>query len=215
MKGLVNYFESEVMESKLANWLAANFDNRIISYRFDSLADTSVGGLLLGVTNADGKILKINANAVNAEGMLRIDPVQTSAGVLYVSYYDHDRTDGRNDFEHVSNEQPGNPNDRGGIDIHSVPVASTIDPFRFFALAAPPELAVTDIDSQLRIYRFAATTTGEFYQATELMNFRSYFRYCSAYRQLMLYLSAMLASGWYLQMQPATCCSMIRITTRL
>lgn len=94
----------------------------------------------------------------------------TVAGdLVYLSFFDHNRTDGRNDFEHVLDEQPGDPEDRGGIiDVPSPPTgpsSSGVLDLQGLALEQGIGPASIETGDQLRIYRFTASTTGEFYQA--------------------------------------------------
>lgn len=76
-----------------------------------------------------------------SDGLLQITPVDTDAGRVYLSFFDHDRAGGVDDLVNLDDE-----------DEHTegppVPV--------------PDSLVAGD---QLRIYRFAAATTGEFYRA--------------------------------------------------
>ncbi|MFC3550042.1 reprolysin-like metallopeptidase [Lysobacter cavernae] len=87
-------------------------------------------------------------------GLLRLDPVETASGRVYLSYLDKNRTDGGNDFhdvdEHDHHEEPP-----------TVP--------NFVALA-PQLLPQVQAGDQLRIYRLAASTTGEFFQSNDFGN---------------------------------------------
>lgn len=83
-----------------------------------------------------------------------IEPVETAAGRIYLSYLDAERTDGVNILEHAP--------DMGDADAPP-PVPAIA------ALALPAQLALA-AGSELRIYRLAASTTGEFYQARDTGN---------------------------------------------
>lgn len=83
-------------------------------------------------------------------GLWWIQPVETAAGRVYLSYFDENRTDGANVIEHAA--------DMHEHEEEPPPVPAIA------ALALPAPLAM-DAGSQLRIYRLAASTTGEFYQA--------------------------------------------------
>ena len=100
-----------------------------------------------------------------AQGQLiRIEPVQTTGGQIYLSYFDHNRTDGANDFPIVHPEIGHDDDD------HPVPVPITLPSTINGALnnfALQPVVAQNALSSgdQLRTYRLAAATTAEFYQA--------------------------------------------------
>ncbi len=86
------------------------------------------------------------------DGILRVEPVETANGRVYLSYRDQDRTDGANDF-HL-----------GDDDHHHEP------PVPRFSAALVSQIKANekvDAGTQLRIYRLAASTTGEFYQARD------------------------------------------------
>lgn len=88
------------------------------------------------------------------DGILRVEPVETADGRVYLSYRDQDRTDGANDFhqDHDHEEPPPVP---------AVPGFSA-------ALVARIQANANVVaGSQLRIYRLAASTTGEFFQARD------------------------------------------------
>jgi hypothetical protein len=86
-------------------------------------------------------------------GLWRIDPVETRSGRVYVSYFEQDRTDGLNIVVHDPDMGDG-----GG----------TIPPPAIHAGGNNQLLgtAVNGLEAgeELRIYRLAASTTGEFYQ---------------------------------------------------
>jgi hypothetical protein len=87
----------------------------------------------------------------------RIDPVETASGRVYVAFFDADRTDGANIIEH-------DPDMHEDDTPPPVPALS-----QAMASLAQPALSIAALEagSQLRIYRLAASTTGEFYQARE------------------------------------------------
>ena len=92
-------------------------------------------------------------------GMLQIEPVETASGRVYLSFYSKDKTDGTNievhDPEMGENEDP------------PVPLVAMLN-----QSLANNELALAAIEAgnEFRIYRFAASTTGEFYQARDTGN---------------------------------------------
>ena len=132
----------------------------IQTYRFDSVAGPTLAGHI-----ATG-VMKFYATGQSVDGLLRIDPVKTAEGdTVYVSYYDRNRTDGLNDFEHVLDEQEE--------DIVPPPVPiSALDTLQVLAFnqAAPNFAALAMTGDTLRTFRFTATTTGEFYQANDTGN---------------------------------------------
>jgi hypothetical protein len=94
-----------------------------------------------------------------AAGLWRVEPVETAAGRVYLSYFDRDRTDGLENLVH-------DPHMSGGEDPPTEPPAIAA------ALAQGGFDAVQGLQAgdQLRIYRLAASTTGEFYQARDAGN---------------------------------------------
>jgi hypothetical protein len=86
----------------------------------------------------------------------QVEPVETAAGRIYLSYLDRDRTDGANVIEH-------DPDMHEDEEDPSVPAAVASSQL------APLPLAL-EAGQQLRIYRLAASTTGEFYQARDTGN---------------------------------------------
>lgn len=126
--------------------LAAMFPE-IKTYAFESLSGPHVAGhIAVGPGRA-------RVAAQTMEGLMYLEPVETPDGLVYLSYLDKNRTDGLNDLIE--------PPDRSDHD-HGPP------PPRIAAAATPLEsLTLNGIESggQLRIYRMAASTTGEFYQA--------------------------------------------------
>lgn len=99
--------------------------------------------------------------AQTAAGLLRIEPVETSAGRIYVSYLDRLRTDGADVIEH---DLHMHESDTSPVPIITGAVATALAQAGF----APVPQAVAG--NQLRIYRLAASTTGEFYQGRNTGN---------------------------------------------
>lgn len=97
--------------------------------------------------------------AQTVTGRTRVEPVETAAGRVYVAYLNRDRTDGGEDLSE--------PGDRGGHDHEPPPPA-----IASFGAGLPPGLGAMDVSSgpNLRIYRLAASTTGEFFQARDAGN---------------------------------------------
>ena len=126
----------------------------IKTYAFESLGSPQIAGhIALGLGRA-----RIAAQTMG--GLMYLEPVQTAEGTVYVSYLDRNRTDGLNDLIE--------PPDRDGDHHPPVPRISGASG----ALSGAAQLfgvAQSSVESgdQLRIYRLAATTTGEFYQARE------------------------------------------------
>jgi hypothetical protein len=128
-----------VMESALA----AQFPE-IRTYVFAGSRDGISGRMAVGPGG-------VHFVAQTVDGMMRVEPVETASGRVYVSYLDALRTDGLNDHDH--------PPDAGENDQPLPPAI------------ARPHLGALDFTTavsagdQLRIYRLAASTTGEFFQA--------------------------------------------------
>ena len=95
----------------------------------------------------------IDALLRSMDGLVRLNPYQVDGHTYYLSYFNDDRTDGADDFDHADDEQepPG-----------TVPPAAKA--YARFAKSVP--LGVST-GPELRTYRLAAATTGEYYQARE------------------------------------------------
>jgi hypothetical protein len=145
--------------------LAAQFP-QLSTYRFESIDQPTVSGhLTTGMS-------KLYAAGTSVNGLLRIDPVMSRTGMVYVVYYDRNRTDGLNEFEHVLNEQeeaaipPVPKAARGSMDVLQ---DLTFEKAMWQQVNANLQAkAVTG--SILRTFRFTATTTGEFYQNNDTGN---------------------------------------------
>ena len=85
-------------------------------------------------------------------GLWRLEPIETRAGRVYLSYLDAERNDGVSEIVH-------DPNMDGD---HEPPAEPPALVFEAGGMFLPQAL---EAGSQLRIYRLAASTTGEFYQA--------------------------------------------------
>lgn len=164
-----------LMEHELA---AMDGFGDIATFRFDSLGRLPLGGHILTAP------MRFEAVGYSDGELLRIEPLETEDGLFHIVYFDGNRTDRRNDFVHVTDES-GDPDLRPILDrefpaldpefeppIDPVPLdRSDIDSLieesfgpgsgELVALAAEPT------DGSLRVFRLAATTTGEFYQAND------------------------------------------------
>lgn len=90
----------------------------------------------------------VHLAALDGPDIRWIQPVETATGRVYVSYLDRNRTDGANVIEHDPHMGEGdNP------PVPLVPPGAGANAAQLLA------------GEQLRIYRLAASTTGEFYQA--------------------------------------------------
>lgn len=165
-----------LMERTLAEM--DGFDD-IATFRFDSFGRMPLGGHILTAP------MLFEAVGYSDGDLLRIEPVETEDGLFHIVYFESNRTDGRNDFEHVTDEtgdpdptpilerefpaldpdfeppiDPG-PLDRADIDtLIDQSVGPGAEELRALAAAEP-------VDGTLRVFRLAATTTGEFYQAND------------------------------------------------
>lgn len=148
------------------------FDD-INTFRYDALGIDPLGGHILTTPS-----LFVAVGYVDGD-LLRIEPLETDAGLFHIIYFESDRTDGLNDFQHVNDETDLGREDRSALDpdfeppIPPVPASElgletlkiegfgpAAQEFKALAAAAP-------VDGSLRVFRRAATTTGEFYQANE------------------------------------------------
>ena len=129
------------------------------TYRFDSVRPPNIAG------HITGDMQKLYATGQSVDGLLRIDPLMTDEGILFISYYDRNRTDRLNDFVHVLDEQTEPtipPVPRSALRVLQT---LTIDTASRGVVAAKESTGGT-----LRTFRFTATTTGEFYQANDTGN---------------------------------------------
>lgn len=139
----VGVVRTQLMEAALAAMFPA-----IRTYAFESLGGGPhvAGHMAVGPGG-------VHVSAQTMDGLMRLEPVQTADGMMvYLSYLDRNRTDGLNELL----EPPDRDHD------HGPPVPGT--PVGLAALLGPAPASVESGD-QLRIYRLAATTTGEFHQA--------------------------------------------------
>lgn len=148
-----SFAQSQLMEAALASQFP-----QIKTYVFAGNGIT--GHLVLGPNG-------IHLSAQVGTTLWRIDAVETREGRVYVSYLDQDRTDGANVIEHdphmhEGDEPPPIPALKGSL----APLAMSLQQL------AEPDFTASALEagSQLRIYRLAASTTGEFYQARDTGN---------------------------------------------
>ena len=98
-------------------------------------------------------------SAQTAGGLWRVEPVETVSGRVYISYFDQDRTDGLNVVIH-------DPDMGDHDDPPPVPRIAANSPDQLLGIATNG----LEAGEELRIYRLAASTTGEFYQARDTGN---------------------------------------------
>ena len=167
---------SMLMERTLAS--TAPYDE-IATYRFDALRGDRLGGHILTTPTS------FVAVGYASGDLLRIEPIETEDGPFHIVYFEANRTDGLNDFVHVSDES-GEPEDVPILErelpalddsfeppIPPVPIRATT-PESILEDGVGPAVnelqalaAATPVDGSLRVFRLAATTTGEFYQAND------------------------------------------------
>lgn len=135
--------------------LAARFP-QIATYVFDGSASGLTGHLVQGPRGT-------RATAQAGAELLRIEPVETAAGRIYLSYFDSARTDGANIIEHDPDEHEH--------DEEEPPPVPRLGALTLTSFGAR-NLGINAIQAgeQLRIYRLAASTTGEFFQARDTGN---------------------------------------------
>ncbi len=159
--GTFNVLSTQMMEAALATQFP-----ELKTYRFDSVDvnPTVSGHLTLGLS-------KLYAAGESASGLLRIDPVMSRAGPVFVIYYDRDRTDGLNEFEHVLDEQGDGSVPPPAVALQTQDVLQSLAFEQAMFTRAPGQVsAMATTGSTLRTFRFTATTTGEFYQANDTGN---------------------------------------------
>ena len=131
----------QLMESSLA----VQFPE-IKAYAFESVAGSDISGQM--VVGPEG----VRLAAQTPDGLFVIEPVETAGGTVYLSFLDFARTDGSKIIEHPDDEHPPEP--------PHPPIPATLA-----ASGLTPALQALESGDTLRIYRFTAVTTGEFYQA--------------------------------------------------
>lgn len=87
------------------------------------------------------------------DGLIRLNPVVVEGETYYLAFFNRDRTDGADDYDHPDDEQE--PPGTGPAGLRTLGE---------FAKTAP--LGHTT-GPELRVYRLAATTTGEYFQARD------------------------------------------------
>lgn len=135
--------ETQLMEPALAVQLP-----EIATYAF-------TGGGIAGhlATGPGGFYLSAQTGEAAAAGLWRIEPVEADGRRFYLSFFDRRRTDGADVIVHDPH-----------MGEHDEPSVPGFDALRGLALPASATEAL-EAGDQLRIYRLAASTTGEFYQA--------------------------------------------------
>ncbi|WP_242165023.1 reprolysin-like metallopeptidase [Lysobacter sp. M15] len=135
----ISLAQSQLLEPGLASQYP-----QIRTYVFEDEREGFTGHITVGTRG-------VFISGQTDDGILRVEPVETADGRVYLSYRDQDRTDGANDF-HQDHD-----------DHEPVPVP------RFSAqlVAQIQANAMVEAGTQLRIYRLAASTTGEFFQARD------------------------------------------------
>lgn len=132
---------TQLMESSLAIQFP-----EIKTYAFESANARDISGQM--VVGPEG----IQLAAQTPDGLFVIEPVETVGGMAYLSFLDFARTDGSKIIEHPEDEHP------------PVPTPPTV-PAVLAAGGLTPGIQSLESGNTLRIYRFTAATTGEFYQA--------------------------------------------------
>jgi hypothetical protein len=107
--------------------------------------------------------------AQTPDGFWRVEPVETAMGRVYLSYFDADRTDGLGALIH----DPAMGDGSEPPPVPRVAPSSLQDDGHNHVHKSGPAINLTQgivAGDQLRIYRLAAATTGEFYQARDTGN---------------------------------------------
>lgn len=145
---LVSFASSRLMEPALASQFPS-----LKTYVYTGHDGIASGHLAMG---PNGTYIAAQTNT----GMLQIEPVETSSGLIYLSFFSKDKTDGTN------------------VDVHDQEMGANEDPPPVPLVAMlnqsltknQLQQASIEAGNEFRIYRFAASTTGEFYQARDTGN---------------------------------------------
>ena len=153
---VVGVVRTQLMEPELVGQFP-----EIRTYAFESVAGPRVTGHLALLALGSGRV---RIAAQTTQGLMYLEPVlvhgQTDNNVVYLSYMDGNRTDGLNDLS-----EPGDrDHDYDEPDIPPIPLSLPV------SLSPSPAAAQVESGDQLRIYRIATSTTGEFYQARDTGN---------------------------------------------
>jgi hypothetical protein len=144
--------------------LAAKYPT-LKTFTFDGVADTKISGRMTLAGDSFQAILR------PPDDFARISPLTTPAGTFHLSFLHRNRTDGADNFR-FNHDDPREPHD------HDPPVPSIAS----VPAVAPARLAKSDrvvsvqgggsfgvqglqAGGTLRVFRMAASTTGEYYQA--------------------------------------------------
>jgi hypothetical protein len=144
----VSVAQSQLMEPSLASQFP-----EIKTYVFGGAGIAGHFGLGPSGTHLSGQ---------TGTGLWRVEPVETAAGRVYVSYFDQDRTDGTNEIVH--DPEMGEHDTPPPVSL-ALKTGRELRTFLPLLLFQRPASAQLEAGPQLRIYRLAASTTGEFYQA--------------------------------------------------
>lgn len=107
--------------------------------------------------------------AQTPDGFWRVEPVETAGGRVYLSYFDANRTDGLGELIH----DPAMGDGSTPPPVPIIPASGLQDDGHNHVHKSGPEISAPQgimAGDQLRIYRLAAATTGEFYQARDTGN---------------------------------------------
>ncbi len=137
------FVQIALAQSQLLGPVLAGQYPQIKTYVFEDEREGFTGHITVGTRG-------VFISGQTDDGILRVEPVETANGRVYLSYRDQDRTDGANDF-HQDDDHHGTPVPRFSAALVSQIQAN----------------AKVSAGTQLRIYRLAASTTGEFYQARD------------------------------------------------
>ena len=136
---------TSVVESPTLGPVLASQFPTLKTYAVRGTADPGISGRLTSIPT------EIQVLLLTAKGPVRITPLKTAAAMFYLSYFNEDRTDGAEDWIHPADEQidPNPPGPALKAHVHK-------------ALHVGTRAAT---GSELRRYRLAVATTGEYYQA--------------------------------------------------
>lgn len=141
----------------LGTSLAAQYPD-IKTFVFRGSEDGSISGRMTLDTSTVQAIMRPPSD------LARVSPLTTSTGIFYLSFLNHDRTDGADDFR-LNHDEPRGPGGPAEPHIHDQVGRTLVSPslVQMFALDAVA-------GSTLRQFRLAVATTGEYYDAREGAN---------------------------------------------
>ncbi len=141
--------------------LAAQYPT-LKTFTFDGVEDTKISGRMTLAGDSFQAILR------PPDDFARITPLTTTEGTFHLSFLNKNRTDGANDFR--NHDDPRDPHHDDPPAIASVPGVAAASPDKSDKVVSVQGggsvgIQALQTGSTLRVFRMAASTTGEYYQA--------------------------------------------------